>query len=51
MADSVKKRVVPAVPIPSVLDCAEELPAHGEFAGTKLCVNIVMTVRPDSPAL
>ena len=39
MADSVKKRVVPAVPIPSALDCAEEVPTHGEVAGTKPCVN------------
>ena len=38
MADSVQKRVVPAVPIPSVLHCAEEVPTHGEVAGTKPCV-------------
>ena len=41
MADSVKKRMVPAVPIPSALDCAEELPTHGEVAGTKPCVNML----------
>ena len=53
MADSVKKRVLPAVPIPSTLDCAEEVPTHGEVAETNPCVNIhsVLTVRPDSPAL
>ena len=41
MADSVKKRVVPAVPIPSALDCAEEVPTHGEVARTKPCVNML----------
>ena len=39
MADSVKKRVVRAVPIPFALDCAEEVPTHGKVAGTKPCVN------------
>ena len=38
MADSVRKKVVPAVPIPSALDCGEEVPTHGEVAGTKPCV-------------
>ena len=42
MADSVKKRVVPAVPIPSALECAEEVPTHGEVAGTKPCVNMLV---------
>ena len=42
MADSVKKRVVPAVPIPSALDCAEEVPTHGGVAGTKPCVNMLL---------
>ena len=41
MADSVKKRVVPEVPIPSALDCAEEVPTHGEVAGIKPCVNML----------
>ena len=41
MADFVKKRVVPAVLIPSALDCAEEVPTHGEVAGTKPCVNML----------
>ena len=41
MADSVKKRVVPAVPIPSALNCAEEVPTHDEVAGTKPCVNML----------
>ena len=40
-ADSVKKRVVPAVPIPFALDCVEEVPIHGEVAGTKPCVNML----------
>ena len=33
--------MVPAVPIPSALDCAEEVPTHGEVAGTKPCVNMM----------
>ena len=41
MVDSVKKGVVPAVPIPSALDCAEEVPTHSEVAGTKPCVNML----------
>ena len=41
MADFVNKRVVPAVPIPSALDCAEEVPTHGEVAGTKPCVDML----------
>ena len=43
MADSVKERVIPAVPIPSALDCAEEVPTHGEVAGTKPCVNMLFS--------
>ena len=41
MADSVKKRVVITVPIPSALDCADKVPTHGEVAGTKPCVNML----------
>ena len=41
MAGSVKKGVVPAVPIPSALDCAEEVPTHGEVAGTNPCVSML----------
>ena len=41
MADFVKERVVPAVPIPSALDYAEEVPTHGEVAETKPCVNML----------
>ena len=42
MADSVKNRVVPAVPIPSALYCAEELLTHGEVGRTKPCVNMLL---------
>ena len=41
MADSVKNRLVPAVPIPSTLYCAGEVPTHGEVGRTKLCVNML----------
>ena len=41
MADSVKNRVVPAVPIPSTLYCAKEVPTHGEVGRTKHCVNML----------
>ena len=41
MEDFVKKRVVPAVPIPSALECAEEVPIHGKIAGTKPCVKLL----------
>ena len=41
MADSVKKRVVTAVPVLSALHCAEEVPTHGEVTGTKPCVNML----------
>ena len=41
MADSVENRVVPAVPIPSTLYCAEEVPTHDEVERTKPCVNML----------
>ena len=41
MAESVKKGAVPAAPISSALDCAEEVPTHGEVDGTKTCVNML----------
>ena len=48
MADSVENRVVPAVPIPSTLYCAEEVPTHDEVGRThdevgrtKPCVNML----------
>ena len=41
MADSVKNRVVLAVPIPFTLHCAEEVPTHGEVGRTKPCVNML----------
>ena len=41
MADSVENRVVPAVPIPSRLYCAEEVPTHDEVGRTKPCVNML----------
>ena len=42
MADSVKNRVVPAVPTPSALYCTEEVPTHGEVGRTKPCVNMLL---------
>ena len=41
MADSVENRVVPAVPILSTLNCAEEVPIHDEVGRTKPCVNML----------
>ena len=41
MAGSVKNRVVPAVPIPSTLYCAEEVPTRDEVGRTKPCVNML----------
>ena len=41
MADFVENRVVPAVPIPSTLYCAEEVPTHDEVERTKPCVNML----------
>ena len=41
MADAVENRVVPAVPIPSTLCCAEEAPTHDEVERTKPCVNML----------
>ena len=41
MADSVENRVVPAVPIPSTLYFAEEMPTHDEVERTKPCVNML----------
>ena len=41
MADFVENRVVPAVPIPSTLYCAEEVPTHDEVGRTKPCVNML----------
>ena len=41
MADSVKNRVAPAVPIPSALYCVEEVPTHGEVERTTPCVNML----------